>query len=412
MKKTKPALILTLSLIAYALTYTLRLNIAIVITYVTESGVYTLVQMGFAVSAFFVTYTIGQVVSGYLGEQFNSKILVITGLALSALANLLAGLSSSFTVFVIAWTLNGFFQSMLWGPLVKTLSLWFSPLRFGRVSFIMSISLILGHSLSWGFSSVISNYLGWRYAFIVPVFPVIVFLIVFSIFYQTHPPEEEVDGQLDLLGKQKISHEPPAQENIPLLQHFKLINLPALAFVALAQGLIREGIGTWLPTIISDLKLFPSGTAWKVLILIPATNFLGVLFVRLINKKNKENNFATLKINYALALVFSIILIFIPNLLLLELLVMIIFLAIVYGMTPLFTSAIPFQFARQGWVSLTAGVLDAFIYLGAALSGMLSGMVIKGDDREGVKYIWLGGAVIAFLASLFLKISKEKKSST
>ena len=64
---------------AYALAYTLRVNIAVVIPFLRRDIGYSNTQLGMVTSLFFLTYTVGQLVNGYLGDRVNSKILIVGG---------------------------------------------------------------------------------------------------------------------------------------------------------------------------------------------------------------------------------------------------------------------------------------------------------------------------------------------
>lgn len=70
----------------------------------------------------FVTYGIGQLLCGFLGDKFQPRKMIFTGLAATSLCNLLAALFPRMEVIIPLWCLNGFFQSMLWPPLVRIMA--------------------------------------------------------------------------------------------------------------------------------------------------------------------------------------------------------------------------------------------------------------------------------------------------
>ena len=76
---------------------------------------------------------------------------------------------------------------------------------------------------------------------------------------------------------------------------------------------------------------------------------------------------------------------------------MVVLLALTYGLTPVLTSVIPFQYAQYQRVALTAGVLDFAIYSGAALSGLASGAIADYFSWNGVMLLWLAAAVLGLI---------------
>ena len=90
-----------------------------------EEGVLRSVA-GLAVTGLFISYGIGQIISGVLGDKIPQRTLVTIGLIGTALCNILVGVmpyfASNIVLVTIIWVLNGLFQSFFWPPLVKLLA--------------------------------------------------------------------------------------------------------------------------------------------------------------------------------------------------------------------------------------------------------------------------------------------------
>lgn len=74
-----------------------------------------------AVTGSFITYGVGQLFSGALGDRFSPRRIIALGLAATSLCNIAVALLDSIAAITVLWCLNGFFQSMLWPPLVKVM---------------------------------------------------------------------------------------------------------------------------------------------------------------------------------------------------------------------------------------------------------------------------------------------------
>src|SRR3989442_15173614 len=70
--------------------------------------------------------------------------MFLAGMIGSIAATLAFGASAGFAVFVAAWTINRFAQSMGWGALVKIASHWYAPERYGAVMGVLSLSFLFG----------------------------------------------------------------------------------------------------------------------------------------------------------------------------------------------------------------------------------------------------------------------------
>jgi len=146
---------------------------------------------------------------------------------------------------------------------------------------------------------------------------------------------------------------------------------------------------------------FTAGSPLLILIIVPLINLGGILFVRQINRRLNGACLQTLLLVFALVTVCALLMnLFLAQWFWLILLMIVLLLALTYGMTPILTSVIPFQFAQYKRVALTAGVIDFAIYLGAALSGLVSGLVADHFAWSGVMLLWLAAAVVGLSVSL------------
>ncbi len=393
---------LLLCWMAYTLAYSLRVNIAVVIPALAADRGYSYTGIGLITSLFFITYTIGQLVNGFLGDRVSGKTLIVAGLAFSALFNIGFASLPGFASAAVCWALNGFAQSMLWAPIMKTLSVWFSGPQLERVSYVMSWSMIVGYALSWGTSSLLYTRYDWRFAFLLPAVIVLVQAVLLVFFLKTRPGVEYPEQVMDT-----------AAPSIPDVRvFFKMIRIPGLLLIAMSQGVIREGIGVWFPTILQDTVNMTRTSPWMIYILLPVLNLCGVAFVRRVHFQYRGDSTRTLLWFFTLISVVAALLAILtmrwPSLILAG---MVVLLPLSYGLTPILTSVIPFQFAHHRRVALTAGVLDFSIYLGAAVSGLVSGIIADRYSWDDAILLWLAAAVVGLAVSAVrLKRNREARS--
>ena len=68
--------------------------------------------MGIIGSVLLYVYAVGKFTNGILSDRANIKRFMSIALLLSAVINILFGLTNLFIIFVILWGLNGWFQSI------------------------------------------------------------------------------------------------------------------------------------------------------------------------------------------------------------------------------------------------------------------------------------------------------------
>lgn len=133
--------------VAYATYYLGRVNLSVAVPALESERGLGASEVGLLASAFFWVYALGGVATGRLADRFGSRLLVAGGLLGSAAANLVFGLSTTWTVLLIAWSLNGVFQAMGWSPLLGALPSWVPAESVERVAVILGSSFVAGSAL-------------------------------------------------------------------------------------------------------------------------------------------------------------------------------------------------------------------------------------------------------------------------
>jgi len=114
--------------VTYASFYLIRVNFSVAIPGIIEEFGITKTEIGFILSALFFAYAFGQFVNGQLSDKFGSRKIVFIGLLVSSVINIIFGFTSGWLAgMILLWALNGYFQSMGWSPVVKTIAGWFPP---------------------------------------------------------------------------------------------------------------------------------------------------------------------------------------------------------------------------------------------------------------------------------------------
>lgn len=377
---------------AYLFTYTARLNLSAALPNLSQSLHLTSTQAGLIQTVFAIVYASGQFVNGAIVDRVSPRLHIVCGLVLSALCNLLFGLSSHFWQLVLLWGLNGAAQSMLWTPIVRLIAVWFDDQKRSFVSFCMCLCFVIGHFAAWLISGLMSALFAWRYSFIVPAGILLLTAVMAALCLR--------DRQHTV-----VYSDGPAMSLRQLLFGTGLW----LIFIGnFATGFARDGVTTWAPTMIG--QSLGEGNALSgtlVSLLIPVINTAGLFFGQMLLNRSQGNIRATVCKILAGAIVCMLVLAVLsaPPALVLALL-MGTLCALMHSVSNMQSVMLPMDFAYTGRVALVAGLCDCMLYLGSSLVSVTSGALIESSGPSAMYLSWALAAVISGAAIL---LSGRKK---
>ena len=122
----------------YLVSYMTRINLGAVITAVVEDTGMTKTMLSAAVTGSAITYGVGQILSGIIGDRVSPKKLVFLGIMVSVSMNLLLIFCRDHIQMTAVWCVNGLAQAFLWPPLVKLMVGLFTTHDYQRASTMVS----------------------------------------------------------------------------------------------------------------------------------------------------------------------------------------------------------------------------------------------------------------------------------
>jgi sugar phosphate permease len=174
----------------YASYYLCRVNFAVAQPAILkEFPGWTNAQIGTIPSVYAGFYAAGQIINGMLGQRFGTRHMMTGALVIASLTNLLFSFTSSYSVMLALWAINGYAQSAGWSLLVQVLSNWNTSKRRGTVMGLLSTCYTVGNVASWLLAGVLCDSVGWRAAFWVPSLILLPMAVVFFLFLRNAPEE-------------------------------------------------------------------------------------------------------------------------------------------------------------------------------------------------------------------------------
>lgn len=369
--------------LSYVFIYAARLNLSMASPAMREQGILTAVELGFIGSAFSVVYSCGRLFNGIIGDRLAPKLLIITGLALTGLANLLIGFLPPYLLILVLWCLNAFGQSMLWSALLRTMTGIYTKAEADKKVQILVSSVSVGNIVGILLSSQLVSVFGIRAAFLVPglltVLCGLAVLFILPLHTESTQSSQRFSFKALLLDKQ-----------------IRGILLPAMF-----HGTMKDNISLWMAVYFLDrFAVNLEQSAWYIL-LIPVVGLVGRLLYPLCYKLlgHRENFLAI--IGFVLCAALSVVLCLPVQSSLLAAVCLSLIYAFVSMINTSFLSIFPLRFAEKNLVSSVSGIADFATYLGAAIASAVYGFWIEGGTG-GYLYMFLSWIVLSILSIVIL----------
>jgi len=401
--------------ITYASFYLLRVNISIAMPEIMQEFSLTKTNMGLVLSSLFLLYAVGQFINGQLGDKLNSRRIITVGLLSSAVLNIVFGFTGGILgLLIVIWGLNGYFQSMGWGPTVKAMANWFPVKVRGRISGRLGTSYIIGGAISWFLAGTIIRYFNWRFTF----FPPAIFCIFIAIHWfirARNAPEEVGLPSLEEQEEGLENREIRKDTHIGFRNTLKITLLnPYIWFAGFGLfglNIVRYGFMSWAPTFMFEEQGATISMAAYKAIAFPVAGGLGAIFAGWASDRIFQNRRAPVSFIMLVLLAISCYLFkIVPGDNWMVSLIILLFIGFfTFGPHILIVAAIPADFGSRKAASSVTGFIDAMGYLGASLTGVGTGYLIEKIGWDAGFYFWIFGAIFAAIMTLLIWIYKERE---
>lgn len=394
--------------ITYASFYFLRVNISIAMPKIINEFGMTKTNMGIVLSSLFFAYAVGQFINGQLGDKINSRRIITIGLLTSAVLNIIFGFSTGAIILMaVLWGLNGYFQSMGWGPTVKAMANWFPVKVRGKISGRLGTSYIFGGALSWLLAGTIVRYLNWRYTFWLPA-GICIFIAIHWYIRSRNAPEEVGLPSLEEQEQGIENKEIRKDEHIGFKETLKITILNPYVWLAglalFGLNIVRYGFMSWAPTYMFEEQGATISMAAYKAISFPIAGGLGAIFAGWASDKIFKNRRGPVAFTMLILLaIFCYLFKTIPaNNWVLSLIILLFIGFFTFGPHILLIAAIPIDLGSRKAASSVTGFIDAMGYVGASLTGVGTGYLIEKFNWNAAFYFWIFGAIIAAVMVLFI----------
>lgn len=388
-------LIGSLCSISYLAVYIARNILSVVTPQMIEAG-YTEAYIGSISSLYFISYAIGQLINGFIGDKIRAKWMLFMGLSGAACTNLLFSLipPSQPVPAMIAYAMTGFALSMIYGPIMKVVSENTEPVHATRCALGFTFADFFGSPTA----GILATFLAWQTVFSVGsgmlLLMAILGFLCFTAFerkkviqYGLFPKKEKGKGSLKLLLQRHIVK---------------------FSIISVLTGIVRTSVMFWLPTYISQHLSFSPKSATSIFtvasFIISLTTFVAIF----IYERLRYNMDKTILLMFSSSAFFFTLTYFVKhpavNIVALVLAIM----SSNGAATMLFSRYLP-SLRDTGIVSSVTGYIDFLSYMAAALANLIFANAVAGIGWKNLILVWLGLMIVGIIIALPYDRMKKAK---
>lgn len=389
--------------VIYFVSYVTRINYSAVLVEIMKSEGYTKTAASVPLTGLFIVYGIGQLISGVLGDRFSPEKIIFTGLIITAAMNTLVPFASSTLIMTVIWSINGFAQALMWPPLVKILTKHLSRDDYTLNIVYIHFGSSLGTIFVYAASPVIISLSSWRFVFfsaaILAVIVAVIWIVsVFRIEKHTELVEDNTAEVTSATDTSKAN-----------FTHAAIILLSLIMAANIFQGLLRDGISTWMPTYMSDTFGFDSSSAILTGVALPVATMIVSKFTTAIYRKVFRNEAKCTTLFFAICTASCLVLCLAQgsNPVLSTVMLMVAS-AATHAINFVYTSIAVSKFERFGKTSFITGAINSSVYIGSALSTYGIAAVTTHFGWSGTMITWFSASVIGLILCI-VTISRFKK---
>ena len=385
---------------AYTAAYVARLNYNASMVEILSQMDITKEAAGTVSSFFFFAYGAGQLINGLLSKKYNTRYSVTVALAASCVINLAMTFCQGIDEMKYLWFFNGVFQSILWSSLIKTLSDNLADSKLSKAVMVMSTTVASGTFAAYGLAALFSYLsLNWTMIFYVASALVGAVAVLWFVGMSTIKKEKQEKEITEVKAKGKLSLSPVF-----------IISVVVILISAVTNGFIKDGITTWVPSILKEEFSVPSSPSIIVTLLLPVLSIFGTTLVNKLHKRQKDEN-ALNSIFYFAAIILTVLIILTLNLKSVPL-TLILFggiACLMAAVNNVITSVVPLYSRDKIDSGFSAGLLNTFCYIGSTLATSMLGKIADTKGWNDVFVCILIFTVISFAVCFASSVLNKKK---
>jgi OPA family glycerol-3-phosphate transporter-like MFS transporter len=377
-EKSKFKKLCALFAVTYMVSYMTRINFGAVLVEMVSAGMDRTV-LALAPTGSFITYGVGQIITGFLGDRIQPKRLLGLGLIVTMLMNGVIPFCGTPWLMVAVWSVNGFAQAFMWPPLVKLMAALFDTRQYAHATVLVSYGSSLGTILIFLLTPPVVTAFGWQGAFFGAA---ALAALLLPVWFKGCPNVSLAPAATDT----------PAAPKGKIPWSWLLVGI---MLCIMLQGALRDGITTWMPSYIEENYNLGSSVSILTSVLLPVFSMVCFKLTEWIHATKLRNPMVCATVMFGAGGVAALALLLLTgNSTVGSVIAMALLAGCMHGVNLILVCMIPPYFNKTGRVGLMSGLLNSCTYVGSAVSTYGIALLAEGCGWTVTIGVWLGIAVV------------------
>ena len=246
--------------LAAALSYLCRNSVGVAESTLRKDLGLTLEQSGWFMGAFFWTYAILQIPSGWFAERRGTRIAMSVFALGWSLAMICIGIAPGFWLLIAAQLMMGAAQAGIFPASCNSIGHWMPLARRSLACGILAAGMQLGAISASGLTGELMTPLGWRWVFVLFALPSILWTFGFFLWFRDYPTQIPAvnSNELALIasGRANDSSKQHTESSGPI--HLRVIMLSPVMWWLCGQQVCRAAgymfFASWFPTFLQETR--------------------------------------------------------------------------------------------------------------------------------------------------------------
>ncbi len=246
--------------LAAALAYLCRNTVGVAESTIREDLGLTLEQSGWFMGAFFWTYAIFQVPSGWFAERLGTRIALSIFAVGWSVATLAVGVAPGFWLLIAAQLMMGVAQAGIFPAACNSIGHWMPLAGRSLACGILAAGMQIGAITASGLTGELMAPLGWRWVFVAFAVPGILWTIGFFLWFRDQPTQVAAvnASELELIRSERHVEESNQQSGPHELAELLAIARSPVMWLLCGQQICRAAgymfFASWFPTFLQETR--------------------------------------------------------------------------------------------------------------------------------------------------------------
>lgn len=391
----------------YFTSYLTRNNFAAVLAAIIQAGDIDKTSAGLVTTLGFITYGVGQLISGWLGDRINPKKLMFIGFLMTAAMNLLIPLCPNGYFMCIVWAFNGLAQSFMWPPLVKIMKTAMDSDKYDKGCITVNAGATVATIMIYLVSPLIIKIWSWHGVFIINA----CIAVIMSAIWLSGITSIEKTANIEYALKKGGKGNKKAYRKSSKLSVSLAVLIPVMVAIIL-QGSLRDGVTTWIPTYITEVFHLDSSISILSGVIIPLFGLASYKVTEFIYNKTGKKPYQCAGMIFAVTILCTALLRIFPDTSpIITVLLSAVLVASMHGINLILVCFLPAIIADDDNMSVISGLLNFMTYVGSALSTYGFAVISDKLGWSSVVSVWVVITVIGLALCALCTVKSNKTKS-